>query len=340
MADPLSVNDIDLSPPAGKTYINLDREWREEFIYFLLIDRFQDDAVRPVVTGAGRSAGIATPNSFYGGTIKGVTGHLDYIAGLGCTAIWLSPVFENNPGAYHGYNTNNYLAIDPHFGTKQDLIDLVEAAHSFKRHGEPFPIRVILDVVINHSGDNWFYAGGAGHTYQNDIIFALGDFRRADRPIPTELRNSDWYHQPKPLSPEPNVRIQLPPADSLRLAGFRPPTPRNRAFPAGVRGGAGGAVGRDRRDAMIWRRLAGISLPGHIPVPQCRRCGSQQCRHWPASEVGLPRGVAISASFTAQRLRQSRARSAARASQAADASAPAVCLRSDRAAGALQGWLR
>jgi glycosidase len=62
------------------------------------------------VTGAGRSAGIATPNSFYGGTIKGVTRHLDYIAGLGCTAIWLSPVFENNPGAYHGYNTNNYLA--------------------------------------------------------------------------------------------------------------------------------------------------------------------------------------------------------------------------------------
>jgi glycosidase len=195
MADPLSVNDIDLSPPAGKTYFNLDREWREEFIYFLLIDRFQDDAVRPVVTGAGRSAGIATPNSFYGGTIKGVTGHLDYIAGLGCTAIWLSPVFENNPGAYHGYNTNNYLAIDPHFGTKQDLIDLVEAAHSFKRNGEPFPIRVILDVVINHSGDNWFYAGGAGHTYQNDIIFAFGDFRRADRPIPTELRNSDWYHR-------------------------------------------------------------------------------------------------------------------------------------------------
>jgi hypothetical protein len=73
---------------------------------------------------------------------------------LGCTAIWLSPVFENNPGAYHGYDINNYLAIDPHFGTRQDLIDLVEGAHSFRRNGEPFPIRVILDVVINHSGDN------------------------------------------------------------------------------------------------------------------------------------------------------------------------------------------
>ncbi|HEX3410407.1 MAG TPA: hypothetical protein VHT00_01710 [Stellaceae bacterium] len=46
MADPVSINEIDLTPPAGKTYFNLDREWREKFIYFLLIDRFQDDAVR------------------------------------------------------------------------------------------------------------------------------------------------------------------------------------------------------------------------------------------------------------------------------------------------------
>ena len=64
-------------------------------------------------------------------------------------------MFENNPGAYHGYNINNYLKIDPHFGTKQDLVDLVDAAHNFQRNGRPWPMRVILDVVINHSGDNW-----------------------------------------------------------------------------------------------------------------------------------------------------------------------------------------
>src|SRR5262245_30819691 len=129
MADPISVNDIDLTPTAGKTYFSIDREWREEFIYFLMVDRFQDDVVRPVVGGSGRATGLATPNSFYGGTIKGITKNLDYIAGLGCTAIWLSPLFENNADAYHGYDTNDYLRIDPHFGTKQDLIDLVEAAH-------------------------------------------------------------------------------------------------------------------------------------------------------------------------------------------------------------------
>src|SRR5260370_26875558 len=139
-----------------------------------MVDRFQDDAVRPIAAGPDRSVGIATPNSFYGGSIGCVTRNLDYIAGLGCTAIWLSPVFENNSDAYHGYDINNYLRIDPHFGTKQDLIELVEAAHGFRKNGHPFPIRIILDVVINHSGDNWFYPGGFRFFYSNDTEFEFG----------------------------------------------------------------------------------------------------------------------------------------------------------------------
>src|SRR5215471_18434429 len=151
MPDPISIGDIDLVPIAGKTYFNVDREWREEFIYFLMVDRFQDDVSRSIATGSARSPGITTPETFYGGNIKGITRNLKYIADLGCTAIWLSPVFENNPDAYHGYDINNYLRIDPHFGSKQDLVDLVDAAHSFQKNGKPFPIRIILDVVINHS---------------------------------------------------------------------------------------------------------------------------------------------------------------------------------------------
>src|SRR5438105_4676847 len=195
MPDPRSVNEIDLTPVPGKRYFSIDREWREEFIYFLMVDRFQDDISRPIATGAGRSTGIGTPDTFFGGNIRGITKNLDYIAGLGCTAIWLSPVFENNANSYHGYDTNNYLAIDPRFGTKQDLIDLVDAAHNFGIQGNPFPIRVILDVVINHSGDNWSYPGGFRFFYSNDQVFPFGDFRRGDRPIPIELRNKDWYHR-------------------------------------------------------------------------------------------------------------------------------------------------
>ena len=99
MADPVSIDDLDLTPVAGKTYFNTDREWREEFIYFLLVDRFQDEPGSAARDGSWRARPASrTPDSFYGGTIKGVTEHLDYIAGLGCTAIWLSPVFENNAG--------------------------------------------------------------------------------------------------------------------------------------------------------------------------------------------------------------------------------------------------
>lgn len=190
MSGPTSVAELDLSPPSGKVYFNTDREWCEEFIYFLMVDRFHDDSVRTPTLQAGRSAGIATPNDFYGGKIKGVTRNLDYIAGLGCTAIWLSPVFENNDGAYHGYNINNYIDIEPRFGTKQDLIDLARAAHA-----RTPPMRIILDVVINHSGDNWSYPGGFPYFYSNDQQFPFGFWRRGDRPIPTELRREELYHR-------------------------------------------------------------------------------------------------------------------------------------------------
>ncbi len=195
MPDPTSVAEIDLTPLPGKRYFSTEREWREEFIYFLMVDRFQDDQSRAPVLQPGRSPGIQTPDGFYGGKIKGITQHLDYIAGLGCTSIWLSPVFENNAGSYHGYNINNYLSIDPNFGTKQDLIDLVEAAHSFRRNGQPWPMRIILDVVINHSGDNWAYPGDFPYFYSSDTQFPFGFWRRGDRPIPTELRDPACYHR-------------------------------------------------------------------------------------------------------------------------------------------------
>ncbi|HUI25264.1 MAG TPA: hypothetical protein VL403_04200 [Candidatus Kryptonia bacterium] len=87
MASLTSIQDVDLRPLPGKTYFNSAREWREEFIYFLLVDRFHDSAVRAPVVQSGRLRGVQVPNDFYGGTIQGITRNLDYIAGLGCTAI-------------------------------------------------------------------------------------------------------------------------------------------------------------------------------------------------------------------------------------------------------------
>lgn len=195
MAD--SVYALDLTPPAGKTFFNCEREWREEFIYFLLVDRFDDGGKRTPKGGADRSLGSGTTQQlqkFCGGKLKGIEHHLDYIAGLGCTAIWLSPIFENNDapnpdsGCYHGYSIQNYLDVDPRFGTKQDLIDLVDQAH--KRN-----MRVFLDVVLNHSGDNWAYPFDQPYFYSEDQQFPLGFFRKPDRPLPVELRDENVYHR-------------------------------------------------------------------------------------------------------------------------------------------------
>jgi len=195
-ASPTSIADLDLSPIVGKKYFNSIREWREEFIYFLMVDRFHDNEPRtPSHGGSGRSPGGRTPDNrlstFCGGTLRGIKDHLDYILNLGCTAIWLSPVFENvdDPHSFHGYGIQNYLAIDHRFGTKQDLVDLVDAAHARN-------MRVFLDVVINHMGDVWSYnANDDPFFYFNDQRFDFGAFRRADRPLPQELRDPDLFHR-------------------------------------------------------------------------------------------------------------------------------------------------
>jgi alpha-amylase len=134
---PVSVYSLDLNPRSDVTYFDCEREWHEEFIYFLMVDRFDDGRPRQPSETTARSAGsgdLSQLQKFCGGTLQGVTKRLDYIKGLGCTAIWISPIFENSDapsrdsGKYHGYSIQNYLDIDPRFGTKQDLVDLVGEA--------------------------------------------------------------------------------------------------------------------------------------------------------------------------------------------------------------------
>jgi alpha-amylase len=171
---------------------------REELIYFLLVDRFDDATARKPTLTSSRSLGSGTTEQlkrFCGGKLKGVTQNLGYIRDLGCTSLWLSPVFENNDAPdpnsdkYHGYSIQNYLAIDPRFGNEKDLVELVATAH------DRFNMRVFLDVVLNHSGDNWKYPGDYPYYYSNDMQFPLEAFRRADRPQPKELQNPHFYHR-------------------------------------------------------------------------------------------------------------------------------------------------
>lgn len=80
---------------------------------------------------------------FYGGDLKGITEKLPYLQKLGITGIYMTPIFQSTSN--HKYNTTSYETIDPDFGTEEDLIALVDQAHSLG-------IRVMLDAVFNHTG--------------------------------------------------------------------------------------------------------------------------------------------------------------------------------------------
>ena len=110
----------------------------------------------------GCSTGLdPTDKGFYhGGDLKGVIDKLDYIQGLGTTAIWLAPIFKNRPvqgagadvsAGYHGYWITDFTQVDPHFGTNEELKRLVKLAH---QRG----IKIYLDVIVNHTADVIKYA--------------------------------------------------------------------------------------------------------------------------------------------------------------------------------------
>lgn len=130
--------------------------WEGANIYFLLTDRFNNGNIENDVNFK-RTDSTAVLRGFKGGDIQGVTEKIEegYFTELGINAIWFTPVVEQIHGAtnegtgntygYHGYWTKDWTAIDPNFGTKQDLRELVETAHDNN-------IRIILDVVLNHTG--------------------------------------------------------------------------------------------------------------------------------------------------------------------------------------------
>ncbi len=154
-------------------------DWRDQFIYFLLVDRFDNNnpSVPPYSASDGAPAADAGHrHHFQGGNLRGLARRLDYIEGLGCTAVWLSPILKNRPDSadsYHGYGIQDYLQVDPRFGTLEDLQHLAREAHARGMY-------VILDVVLNHSGDVWGYPGDHPYYYYQDTSFSFGFWREAD----------------------------------------------------------------------------------------------------------------------------------------------------------------
>lgn len=138
---------------------------REQF-YFVMPDRFANGDTsndEGGLTGSRLSTGYdPTDKGFYqGGDLKGLTKKLDYIKGLGTTAIWMAPIFKNQPvqgtgtnasAGYHGYWITDFTKVDPHFGTNKDLATLISKAHAKG-------MKVFFDVITNHTADVVDYEG-------------------------------------------------------------------------------------------------------------------------------------------------------------------------------------
>ena len=137
-----------------------------ESIYFVMTDRFANgDTSNDLggLTGGSSITGFDPSDVGYwhGGDFKGLTAQLKYIADMGFTAIWITPpvkqqTVQGNSGAYHGYWGLDFLAVDPHLGTAEDFKNFVDGAHKLG-------MKVIVDVVANHTGDVIQYSDGKAY---------------------------------------------------------------------------------------------------------------------------------------------------------------------------------
>ena len=127
----------------------------DDVLYMLMPDRFADgNPANNQIAGMQPYKNDRTkPSLRHGGDIEGIRQHLDYFTQLGVTALWFTPVLENNSpdsdngfSTYHGYATTDYYKVDPRFGTNEEYRRLVQEAHS---RG----LKVVMDMIFNHCGD-------------------------------------------------------------------------------------------------------------------------------------------------------------------------------------------
>lgn len=148
------------------------RRPEQEVIYFVLPDRFENGDLsndRGGLEGDRLKTGFdpADKGFYHGGDLKGLTSKLEYIQGLGASAIWVGPIFRNKPvqgakgeesAGYHGYWITDFTTVDPHFGTDADFKALVDAAHA---RG----MKVYMDIIANHTADVIQYAEDAAQGF-------------------------------------------------------------------------------------------------------------------------------------------------------------------------------
>lgn len=151
-----------------------------DVIYLITPDRFangdpDNDSINGMEDRLNRDGNFGR----HGGDIQGIRDHLDYIADLGFTAVWLNPVLENDMprASYHGYAATDFYAVDRRFGTNEEYKELINAA-------EERGMKVIMDMIMNHSGSqHWFVLDPP----MDDWINHQGDFKQTTHMRQTNL---------------------------------------------------------------------------------------------------------------------------------------------------------
>ncbi|MCX7748095.1 MAG: alpha-amylase family glycosyl hydrolase [Clostridia bacterium] len=171
------MKEVDFDKLCDQVYYKSPVAWEDQVMYFLMLDRFSNgnesgykDNNGTLVEGGktalfhnednGNAVRTEEEAKFWresgekwvGGTLKGLSSKLGYLKRLGITAVWVSPIFKQVAfrDSYHGYGIQNFLDVDPHFGTREDLKEMVKIAHE---NG----IYVVMDIILNHTGDIFQY---------------------------------------------------------------------------------------------------------------------------------------------------------------------------------------
>lgn len=155
-----------------------------DVLYMLMPDRFANgNPKNDVIKGMeDQLCDRNEPSLRHGGDLEGIRQHLDYFTDLGVTALWLTPVLENDRPAdggkqstYHGYATTDYYRVDPRFGTNEEYKALVDECH---KKG----LKVVMDMIFNHCGD---YHPWAKHTRIDENGKTIKDYP-----------SKDWFNSP------------------------------------------------------------------------------------------------------------------------------------------------
>ena len=207
-----------------------------DVVYLIMPDRFANgDTSNDVVAGMKENqVNRSRPGGRHGGDIRGIINQLDYIQKMGFTAIWCTPMMENNMAgySYHGYSITNHYKVDPRYGTMNDYIELSAKA---KEKG----IKLIFDEVLNHCGsEHWWMKDLPFPNWINKAdSFQLSTHRRTTNQDPyaaeydKDLMTRGWFDKTMPdLNSEnpfmANYLIQrsIWYTETLQLGGIRQDT--------------------------------------------------------------------------------------------------------------------